>query len=82
MLAGALADVVAKLPLRVDGDLCCLVESKAVNVELCDHDAGVPLDLFTDGWNPFSKTILNTGEFRQLTLPIRENTKGFGVAIL
>lgn len=39
-------------------------------------------DFIADGGIPFAESVLDGGEFGELTLPVWEDAKGFGVAVL
>ena len=79
---GALPNVVAPIAQGVDRNLGGLVDPEAVNIKHGDGETGEMLDPLSHGWHPFSQAILDGGEFRQLTLPVRVDTKGFCVSIL
>ena len=59
-----------------------LVVTEAVNIQSLNDVTGVNLDPLSNTGMPFTETILNGRELRQLTLPIRVDTKSLPVTVL
>lgn len=96
VVLGAFTRMVRPVRHEVDRDLGGLVDTNTVNVERLNSQAPEHLDLVRDPDLPFSETVLDGGEFSQLTLPIGadrqcglfksrvdlQNTESFDISIL
>jgi hypothetical protein len=63
-------------------DLGGFIDTDTIDVGGFNEQTTVHLDPISSRSIPFSKTILNGGEFGQLTHPIGENTESFDISIL
>ena len=66
----------------VEGNLGCFIDTNSIDIEGLDGQTGKDFDSGHDVWTPFTKTVLNGGEFGQLALPIGVDTKGLHVTEL
>ena len=78
----ALPQACREVARRIRRHLDSLIESKSVNVQHLNGDAREVRQLLSDRGNPFAKSILDGGEFSNLTPVIRVDTERFRIAKL
>ena len=71
-----------EVALGIYRHLSSLIESETVDVEHRDDHAGKVLEALADGRYPVPEAVLDRGEFCDLPLVVRMNTKGLRVTIL
>lgn len=71
-----------EVSLGVYCHLSSLIESKPVDIKHSDDHTGKVLEALADRRHPVPEAVLHRGEFRNLSLVVRMETKGLCVAIL